>query len=104
MRVPIACTRKSRGDVARMGIGNCASHDAADGNEIALPGEELDCNYKAFPDGDDICEVTTFIDTRNNGGVCPGNDDDRSLNFCDIELTGSGCPSSYRISKSTGKS
>lgn len=79
-------------------IGNCASYGAADKTEIALPGEELDCNYKAFPDGEDICTATAVIDTSNNGGVCPGNDDNRSLSFCGIALTGSGCPDSFQIS------
>lgn len=81
-------------------IGNCASSGAnKDAKDIALPGSDLDCNYKAYPGAGDICNATQLIDTKNNGGVCPGNDDNRSLSFCGIELAGSGCPATFQISE-----
>ncbi|KXT14302.1 hypothetical protein AC579_8415 [Pseudocercospora musae] len=80
-------------------IGNCASSSTGpiDPKSIPLPGSDLDCNYKAYPGNGDICNATALIDTKNNGGVCPGNDDNRSLSFCGIELVGSGCPKSFQI-------
>ncbi|KAI5366143.1 hypothetical protein Slin14017_G037830 [Septoria linicola] len=84
--------------VADFWIGNCAStSNAASSDEIALPGSQIDCNYKAVPDATQICNATAEINTQNNGGVCPGNDESRSLSFCNLELAGSGCPSSFRI-------
>lgn len=81
-------------------IGNCASSsNSPSPQDIALPGSDLDCNYKAYPGNSDICNSTQLIDTKNNGGVCPGNDDNRSLSFCGIELAGSGCPASFQISE-----
>ncbi|KXS96160.1 hypothetical protein AC578_2665 [Pseudocercospora eumusae] len=82
-------------------IGNCASTSTTpiDPKSIPLPGSDLDCNYKAYPGNGDICNATHLIDTKNNGGVCPGNDDNRSLSFCGIELVGSGCPESFQISE-----
>lgn len=86
-------------------IGNCASSsidkDTASTNEIALPGSKVDCNYKTVPKDKDICDAgLTELNTLNNGGVCPGNDDDRSLSFCGIQLRGTGCPDSYQMSAS----
>lgn len=84
-------------------IGNCASSknlsDKPDANEISLPGSNVECDYRAYPDGSDICNATT-LNTQNDGGVCPGNNKDRSLSFCNIELFGSNCPASFQIGES----
>lgn len=103
----IALAFTSQTVLADFHIGNCASSDL-DGNSqekdakgIALPGSQLDCNYKAVPDGSDICTAQQEIRTLNDGGVCPGNNEDRSLNFCGITLTGSGCPASYQLGSSS---
>ncbi|CAK4033224.1 Hypothetical predicted protein [Lecanosticta acicola] len=103
MRLTLLCLTAIAGTaLADFLIGNCASSGIEKGtstrNEIALPGAEVDCNYKSVPKDKDICDASlTEIRTHNNGGVCPGNDDNRSLSFCGIPLQGTGCPDSYQM-------
>lgn len=81
-------------------IGNCASADldAKPGVEgIALPGGEVDCDYVAVPENGKICDQDTTLSTTNDGGICPGNEAKRSLNFCSAALPGSGCPNTFQM-------
>lgn len=78
-------------------IGNCAAGHIDNTQGIALPGATEDCNYVAVQQDSDICYATQQIQTPNDGGVCPGNRDERSLSFCGVSLTGSGCPDSFQM-------
>ena len=85
-------------------IGNCASSnlDANPGVEgIALPGGEVDCDYVSVPENGEICKQNVTIPTTNNGGICPGDQKERSLNFCSAPLPGSNCPKTFQMGFST---
>ncbi|KAF2161544.1 hypothetical protein M409DRAFT_27942 [Zasmidium cellare ATCC 36951] len=76
-------------------IGNCASYTPS--NSSALPCSSIKCDYVAVPATVNICNINSTIRTHNDGGVCPGNDGNRSLDFCLAESTGSGCPGSFQM-------